>query len=504
MKKWPCFKAPMAIVLAVGMMASLLTTPMSGIVASADPAPLNLALTFRDVDSGNNWFFNYTQSNSIIPSSNQFYTVTATIDSTDTRTVLMEYAADQKGFYIYPHCFNPVPSSGDSHLPTTSFSIAQGAILTPVATSDWTAIAGGQAYTLTGKVDIKNIDGAWQDSNVTPPEPPTYAPLDISTISVNNAADQTGKSYITLDTAQDLLPAGDGWWNNYDSSTVVVTIDGVEHAAAFGGGGSAQRLAVYLPWATGESNLLASAHEIIIKAGSKANVGSAGIQFSSDLRVYKIGNAWKTDYIPVPNWQSIDTSKALEVVVSFKDVNAHGALELDVATASGDKIKLTYGDWTTAWGTLKFGVANGDGTYTFIQDVGVAYSITDGMFYLDNLPLGFYDAIEFDTGSIVYPDSSCQSQNPMKIVNSLRIVRNANDQWVEDESFTTKPVFPAGVSDTAANHQTGDRVSTDTAANPKTGDSGVLSVGLDVLAASSGLLMLLSLIGRKRKRNNCL
>ena len=47
------------------------------------------------------------------------------------------------------------------------------------------------------------------------------------------------------------------------------------------------------------------------------------------------------------------------------------------------------------------------------------------------------DALQIDAGTILYADVTCNSTQPIKITNQVRLIRDANDEWIIDKTFTT-------------------------------------------------------------------
>ncbi|MDD2300803.1 MAG: LPXTG cell wall anchor domain-containing protein, partial [Fermentimonas sp.] len=129
-------------------------------------------------------------------------------------------------------------------------------------------------------------------------------------------------------------------------------------------------------------------------------------------------------------------------------INAKNALELSVIMANNANIIDTYGVWKAVYGPIKLGIANGDGTYKFISKPEVAYSITDRRFYLDTLSLSEYDAVQIEGNTVLIPGPDCDSQNPIIITNPFRLIRDENDEWIVDKSFT---VMPTGTGDASGN-----------------------------------------------------
>lgn len=154
---------------------------------------------------------------------------------------------------------------------------------------------------------------------------------------------------------------------------------------------------------------------------------------SSDLSVTKNGEVWMDSaYL-----KRIEKMEPLKVKIVFKQI-MNAAAVFEVVTEDGKSIDSTYGDWTTARGMIKRGVQNDDTKkYTYSSEYA-AYSITGTTFYVDNLRLNELEGLQIDKGTILYPDADCQSECPIQITNQVRIVRDKEDEWTVDRSFTTE------------------------------------------------------------------
>jgi len=93
-----------------------------------------------------------------------FYLTDAVIDGKEHK-VLIEFYAPNNLFFIYPHCFNEIPSEEDALYPKQTLVLKKGAILTPVSSTSWSKDIKGQPYKLTKKMDIVMSDGVWMDAD---------------------------------------------------------------------------------------------------------------------------------------------------------------------------------------------------------------------------------------------------------------------------------------------------------------------------------------------------
>ena len=150
------------------------------------------------------------------------------------------------------------------------------------------------------------------------------------------------------------------------------------------------------------------------------------------VSVIKEGESWlDADYM-----EEISNQEPLEVKIVFDCMKGSAAI-FKVVLTSGKEIDDIYGDWTTARGVILRGVAEADaGNYSYTSEIA-AYSITSNMFYIDGLRLHELDALQIDAGTILYADVTCNSTQPIKITNQVRLIRDANDEWIIDKTFTT-------------------------------------------------------------------
>ncbi|MBQ8494198.1 MAG: hypothetical protein IJ465_00375, partial [Clostridia bacterium] len=443
--------------------------------------PLDTVLTFANVNQNNDWAFTGVVSGEL-PTANQWYMASVKLDGTD-RIVLMEYDVNSSLFYVYHHCFWNVPNADPALLPQSSLTIPADTLLVPVFTPDATAvIKGGQTLKLTKAVNVVLSEGDWIDDDLPKP---VYNDLTVDKIAVSMSADQPAslRSYLLLSVVDPLPQAGAEWWNNYDMFNLTVLVDGTPYKAAIGGGGDASTLALYLMWTAVDEQVLANANEIVIKAGSKGRVGLEGITFASDLRIYKENGSWKTDYNPA---EDVDLSNAVSVGVAFDHIDGANRLYLSALMSDSSKIMDTYGDWTTVFGGIRMGILNADGTYTWVEESNMPWSVTGTYFYMSSLQLHLYDAVEIKKGTVLVPDASCKSQNPIVIANDFRMVRDEWEEWVVDGEFTDKPDYST---------KPGVPGSSDTGDNTKSPIAWII-VGICALA----LVLCLVLSGKKSRR----
>ncbi len=151
---------------------------------------------------------------------------------------------------------------------------------------------------------------------------------------------------------------------------------------------------------------------IVIPAGTEVLTpdSRSGIRFTADTGMKKVGGVW-TVYDP-----SVVEIEPYEVTVGFDaaQVNDNGTVYLPVTTSDGKALMDTYGDWTTAFGTI------------YVDDAewaNTAYSITGSSFYMGGLGMNNISKIEIKAGTVLAPDSSCNSSTPIMITNDLVLVK---------------------------------------------------------------------------------
>ena len=181
----------------------------------------------------------------------------------------------------------------------------------------------------------------------------------------------------------------------------------------------------------------------------------------------------------------IDLSDALSIGISFYKVDGTNILWLNAHLSDKSAIMDTYGDWTTVFGGIRMGILNADGTYTWVEESNMPWSVTGTYFYMSSLQLHLYDAVEIKKGTVLVPNASCKSQNPIVIANDFRMVRDEWEEWVVDGEFTDKPDYSVK-PDVPGSSNTGDTTKSPIA---------WIIVGICVVA----LVLCLVLSGKKRR-----
>ena len=90
------------------------------------------------------------------------------------------------------------------------------------------------------------------------------------------------------------------------------------------------------------------------------------------------------------------------------------------------KLKDVYGDWVLLNGAITLGDPS-TGTRT---DNDAVWSLAGDLLMLYGVKAGMMDFIKIPSGTILWPDSSCKSDNPIRIANDVVLTRNTEDEWV--------------------------------------------------------------------------
>ncbi len=347
---------------------------------------------------------------------------------------------------------------------TDSFVISKDTVFTPMS---GTANAGTYNIRFTQDYGVNIEENLIGEPGIQV----EYRTLDVTKFSVQGFTDQTeqNRSYMMFLTDEELLPSGAEWWNNYDTANATVLIDGKAHAVAFGGGGASNILAMYFPWDEGESNILESADKIVIKQDAMMSVGLEGLKTNKDLTLSRVGTIWISEYTQEEENEGIPTN-ALKVNVKFGQITGQNILGVSAILSDGRKLLDIYGDWTTAYGSIKLGVLDENGKTVYTTMESTIYSISDQV-YLSAVDLSLYDAILIEADTVLYPDASCKSDRPIVLANAFAMVRDADDEWEVISEFkdgsqseTTTQNF---VSDTTATNSDEETTSESAAADVK-------------------------------------
>ena len=245
------------------------------------------------------------------------------------------------------------------------------------------------------------------------------------------AADQENRCFVYFYSEDLNYDPGTSKWENFSPQNLPILIDGETHNALVIGetpnttADPYPVAIIYLYESTvGIDGILANSDEIVIPQGTelKSPDGKTGIRFTKAVGLHKVNGSWSV----------YDPSLApFEVEVTFTGatVNDNGTMYLPVVTGDGSAIMDTYGDWTTAFGSV------------WVDDVektNVGYSITNNTFYFGGLDMNNVSKIEFKAGTVLTPADECLSKKPIEITNDLVLVKTAG-VWAEYDP--TAPVL---------------------------------------------------------------
>lgn len=90
------------------------------------------------------------------------------------------------------------------------------------------------------------------------------------------------------------------------------------------------------------------------------------------------------------------------------------------------KLMEVYGDWVILNGAVTLGDPS-TGTRT---DSGAIWSLAGENLMLYGIQAGLMDSITIQAGTILWPDSSCLSADPIRIANDVILQRDEEDEWV--------------------------------------------------------------------------
>ena len=433
------------------------------------PVVGDLSLTYDSMPSGSLYMTftvdaEYTQ---------KYYLAAVTVDGT-VKTLVIEIGPDWAPTNAFIWGLNA----------TTTVAIAEGTLLCECDPNTGTEIAGGKRLKLTEKVEVINVDGAWMDKDAPPPVPP-LDPVDV-TLTFENINGNNDWAF----SGEGTLPTVNTWY------AAIVQLDGDERTLLFEYDVASGYFYIYHHcfWnVPNDSADLLPVESLVLDEGlvlsalSSPNAedvteGGQPLKLTAKVDMQKADGVW-ADQEAV-----IDLSDALEVGITIEQVDGTNILWLNAILADGTAIKDIYGDWTSAFGTVRLGTYNADGTVNWTVDQGAIFSLTGTYFHMSSISLANYDAIQIDAGTVVLPAATCNSDRPIVIANNFRIVRDENDEWVIDEEFTEIPDMDAG--------NTGDGGS-----SVPTGEKSNLPMILGIIAGLVVLLAVCGVLAAKKKKN---
>ena len=432
------------------------------------PDPLDVTLTFHDA-ANDNWRFTVADTDGL--TAGQWYTADITVDGA-ARTVLLEYC-EGAGFYIYSHCFGATPSTQSA--PTSSVLIAADTVLTPVSLPPNAAnvVAGGQTLKMTDSIDVELKDGVWVDNNLPKPIP-TPDPLDVTLTFEAVGADNTW-SYLYPE-----VPAVESGW-----FVVTATVDGVERQLPIEFYKDGERFYHYAHTFNGAvpaASLKIEAGAVLTPISDPFDPTSV-VAGGQPLKMTDAIDMELKDGVWVDKLAVIDLSDALSIGISFYKVDGTNVLWLNAHLSDKSAIMDTYGDWTSALGTVRLGNYQADGTILWTVDQAAIFSVTGTYFHMSGIDLSAYDAVQIDPQTVVLPAAGCDSDRPMVLANGFRMTRNEDDEWVVDEEFSKR-------SETDEE---------DIPSSTPTGEKPILPIVLCVIVGFAAVLALCVILGKKKE-----
>ena len=433
------------------------------------PVVGDLSLTYDSMPSGSLYMTftvdaEYTQ---------KYYLAAVTVDGT-VKTLVIEIGPDWAPTNAFIWGLNA----------TTAVEIAAGSILRQCDPDTGAEIAGGKQLKLTEKVEVINVDGAWMDKDAPPPVPP-LDPVDV-TLTFENINGNNDWAF----SGEGTLPTVNTWY------AAIVQLDGDERTLLFEYDVASGYFYIYHHcfWKVpNDSADLLPVESLVLDEGLVLNALSSPnaedvTEGGQPLKLTAKVDMQKADGVWADQEAVIDLSDALEVGITIEQVDGTNILWLNAILADGTAIKDIYGDWTSAFGTVRLGTYNADGTVNWTVDQGAIFSLTGTYFHMSGISLANYDAIQIDAGTVVLPAATCNSDRPIVIANNFRMVRDENDEWVIDEEFTEIPDMDAG--------NTGDGGS-----SVPTGEKSNLPMILAIIAGLVVLLAVCGVLAAKKKKN---
>ena len=418
-----------------------------------------LTLSFRSVEGGSSLYMGFTAPAAC---TQKFYWVDVTADGASAR-MLLEIGPD----WAADHAFNWSFSA------TESLEIAAGAEVVQCDPNSGELIAGGKKLVLTEAFAIYNTANGWTTAKPIP----TPDPLDV-TLTFHDAANDNWL-FTVADT--DGLTANQ-WY------TADITVDGVARTVLLE---YCEGVGFYIYghcFGATPSTQSAPASSVLIAAGTvltpvsspnAADVaaGRQTLKMTDSIDVELKDGVW-VDKLAV-----IDLSDALSIGISFYKVDGTNILWLNAHLSDKSAIMDTYGDWTSALGTVRLGNYQADGTILWTVDQAAIFSVAGTYFHMSGIDLSAYDAVQIDPQTVVLPAAGCDSDRPMVLANGFRMTRNEDDEWVVDEEFSKR-------SETDEE---------DIPSSTPTGEKPILPIVLCVIVGFAAVLALCVILGKKKE-----
>ena len=140
-------------------------------------------------------------------------------------------------------------------------------------------------------------------------------------------------------------------------------------------------------------------------------------------------------------------TKFYDVTVDVKAIRGHKlVLNVKPANKSSKTIADVYGNYSSLYGAVTLTEPE-QGTYVEEKTV---YTIENGTFIMYDILPATKDKIEIKAGTVLLMHAGCKSSVPVRIVNSVKLTRDAEDDW---------------------KHTKGSKVTFTNSGSPQTGDS---------------------------------
>lgn len=275
-------------------------------------------------------------------------------------------------------------------------------------------------WSTTKKTTVKYVDIKSKDSMVT-----YYGD--------NSDSAQTA-FYIKV---QQKMPLKD--WSAY-RDMIKVKVDGKTYSAQIASTDDPYIFAIYI--LNGGYKIASKAKKVVIPKGTFSNTvdGKNGIKFSKNFTLYN-KDGWKT---------TLKTNNTYnEVIVSFDGNSVTGgyiSISAKLKNQPKKDIIDVYGDWSLAMGNINMGTYNKKGKIVE-EDYLINYNIATSIFYLDTLNLIERETITIKAGTVLNI-TNANSSVPIKIANTLRLVRDERDEWVVDTANSTSVDVSANGTET--------------------------------------------------------
>lgn len=115
-----------------------------------------------------------------------------------------------------------------------------------------------------------------------------------------------------------------------------------------------------------------------------------------------------------------------DVTVDVKDIRGHKlVLNVKPVDASGKSIADVYGNYSSLYGAVTL-TEPGVGEYV---DAKTVYTIENGTFIMYDILPATKDKIEVKAGTVLLMHAGCNSSVPVRIVNSVSLSRDEEDDW---------------------------------------------------------------------------